>query len=154
VPVWVFDAVEGLRRGVLRFCRHVELPQDTKDRIAAVCERQPGVELALLFGSAARGTATESSDVDLAVRGRGVDLLALRAALVEVLEREVDVVLLDDPSIPLMEVLIRDGVVVYESAPGVGASWRATTLMMLETDRPWYARMRNAWLRRVADEGI
>lgn len=132
----------------------MEDSQRTKERIAAVCEQQPGVELAMLFGSTARGTASEGSDVDIAVRGRGIDALGLAAALAEALAREVDLVVLTDPGVPLLEALIRDGIVVWESAPGVAAQWRSFTLAMLETDRPWYARMRDAWLSRVAERGL
>ncbi len=108
----------------------------------------------LLFGSQARETARSASDVDLAVLAPGADLMALAADLSRDLGLEVDVVSLEDPSIPLVEELVRDGVVVHESRPGAGASWRSSVLATLETDRPWYARMRDAWLRRVARQGL
>ncbi|MEQ9321190.1 MAG: nucleotidyltransferase domain-containing protein [Polyangiaceae bacterium] len=127
---------------------------DLRERISAVCEAQPHVELAIVFGSVAKGTATDRSDVDIAVRGRGIEMLSLTLALSEALGREVDVVMLDDPGVPLLEALIRDGIVIWESAPGAGAQWRSTVLAMLETDRPWYARMRDSWLRHVASEGL
>jgi hypothetical protein len=47
-----------------------------------------------------------------------------------------------------------DGVVVYERTPGAGALFRSRTLAMLETDGPWYRRMRDAFLKRVANKGI
>jgi hypothetical protein len=45
-------------------------------------------------------------------------------------------------------------VVLCEGAAGAAAAWRSRTLSDLEIDRPWYARMREAWLRRVAERGI
>jgi predicted nucleotidyltransferase len=114
----------------------------------------PRVRLAILFGSHARGTAVPGSDLDVAVNAPGVDGLALAAALGRALGCEVDVVSLDDPGVPLLEELVREGVVVHEATPGAGALWRSRVLAQLETDRPWYARMRDAWLSRVASEGL
>jgi hypothetical protein len=59
-----------------------------------------------------------------------------------------------DPTIPLLEELIAHGKVVHESSPGAAARWRFHSLLQLETDRPWYARMRDAWLARVAERGV
>ena len=112
------------------------------------------VEVALLFGSHARGSARPDSDVDVAVLGRGMDRLAIAAALSARVRREVDVVDLADPSIPLLEELVRDAIVVHEASPGAAALWRSRVLAQLETDRPWYARMRDAWLARVAERGL
>ena len=112
------------------------------------------VLVAVLFGSQARGTATERSDIDLAVLAPGLDLLALSAALSRALRREVDCISLEDPPIPLQEELIARGLIVHEAEPGAGALWRSRTLASLETDRPWFQRMRDSWLRRVAERGL
>jgi hypothetical protein len=68
--------------------------------------------------------------------------------------RDVDVVRLQDAGIPLLHKLIRDGIVVHEGTAGAGAIWRSRTLATLETDGPWYARMRDAWLSRVQEKGL
>jgi hypothetical protein len=60
----------------------------------------------------------------------------------------------NDAPIPLLEQIMLDGVVVYERTPGAGALFRSRTLAMLETDGPWYRRMRDAFLKRVANKGI
>ena len=113
------------------------------------------VRLVLLFGSCARGTASEGSDVDLAVLADPLDAAALSADLTLALHREVEAVdLADDLGVPLLEAIIQDGVVVHEGAPGEAARWRARALIDLETDRPWFARMRDAWLRAVAEHGL
>lgn len=111
------------------------------------------VRLAIVFGSRARSTATSTSDVDLAVRAPGADLLSLAADLSRVSGHEVDVVALEDVGVPLLERIVREGVPVHEAAPGVFATWRSRALADLETDRPWFARMRDAWLARVASHG-
>ena len=110
--------------------------------------------MGILFGSQARGTAHAQSDVDVAVQAPPSEVPAIAAALSAAWGREVDVVTLDDPPIPLLEALIRDGEVIFEAVRGAGASWRAATLSNLEIDRPWYERMSKAWLARVAREGL
>jgi uncharacterized protein len=112
------------------------------------------VRVAILFGSEARGTASADSDVDIAVDARNVDILGLRADLVSCLDREVDVLDLRDATIPMLERILREGLVVYEAFRGAGALWRSQTLATLETDRPWYERMRDAWIVRVRDHGV
>ena len=61
---------------------------------------------------------------------------------------------LEAASIPLLTELIRDGVVVHEGVRGAGATWRTSALLALETDGPWYRRMRDQWLSKVARSGF
>jgi predicted nucleotidyltransferase len=123
-------------------------------KLGSALARFPEVRLAVLFGSQARGTGQARSDVDVAVLGAGAAAPTIAATLSQATGKEVDVVPLEDPSVPLQEALVRDGVAVYEAEPGRYADWRAKTLTTLETDRPWYARMRDAWLERVARQGV
>ena len=110
------------------------------------------VELALLFGSVARGAARADSDVDVAVLAPGVDLLALASALGEAIGSDVDLTSLDegDITIPLLAAIVRDAVVLHEGKPGAHARWRSHALIALETDGPWYRRMRDAFVARLA----
>jgi uncharacterized protein len=112
------------------------------------------VIVALLFGSWARGVARGDSDVDVAIVAPGVDWLTIKAELTAKLGREVDVAPLETAGILLLEEVLRDGIVVHEAYPGAAAIFRSRALATLETDRPWFARMRDAWLRRVAEKGI
>jgi predicted nucleotidyltransferase len=113
------------------------------------------VVVALLFGSLARGSGRPDSDVDIAVVAPGLDRLSLGADLSAKLGREVDIASLDSAvSIPLLEEVLRDGIVLHEREEGDAALFRSRALATLETDRPWFARMRDAWLRRVAERGI
>lgn len=108
------------------------------------------MRLAVLFGSFARGTADARSDVDIAVSAPAVDVFSLARDLSEACGREVDVVTLDDPGVPLLSALVRDGVPIHEGRRGAYAEWRSRALSTLEIDLPWYHRMRDAWLSRVA----
>ena len=112
------------------------------------------VALALLFGSRARGDASEASDVDVALLAPAADLLDVGAQLSQASGLEVDVISLADPGVPLLDELLRDAVVLYEARPGAYATWRSHVLADLELDRPWYERMRDAWLERVAQRGV
>lgn len=131
----------------------------TRDEtLTAVTEallRHEGVRFAILFGSWARGREQPGSDLDLAVQGTGLDTFALGSELTLAVGREVQVQDLDDDlGVPLLEEIVRDGRVLVEVVPGASASWRSRSLILLETDRPWYARMRDAWLRRIAQRGM
>jgi predicted nucleotidyltransferase len=130
------------------------LPRDLTAALGRALAGRTDVRVAMLFGSGARGTAHEPFDVDVAVEAPGVGLLELAASLGQALDREVDVVDIADATIPLLEEIVRDGIVVHEGTRGAGALLRSRTLAMLETDRPWSARMRRAWLARVRERGL
>jgi uncharacterized protein len=119
-----------------------------------VLDARGDVALALLFGSRARGDARESSDVDVALLAPAADLLEIGASLSHASGLEVEVVSLADPGVPLLDELLRDAVVLYEQRQGAYATWRSHVLADLELDRPWYERMRDAWLERVAQRGV
>ena len=53
-----------------------------------------------------------------------------------------------------MRELIRDSRVAFEGKPGNAALWRSRVLCELETDGPWFDRMRDAWLQAVAERGL
>ncbi len=108
------------------------------------------MELAVLFGSQARGRARPDSDLDVAVQGKGLDLLALAYELSLATRKEVDVVDLARVGYPLLNAIARDAVFVHQGRPGAAGRWLSHTLAQLETDRPWYERMRDAYLRKLA----
>jgi predicted nucleotidyltransferase len=133
----------------------LKLSQQTEAVLFDVLSQSEAVRFAVLFGSEAKGTARVGSDLDLAVQGAAPERLGLLAAqLSERLGREVDVVRLEDATIPLLEELIDLGRVVYEAVPGSAALWRSRVLAQLEIDGPWYHRMRDAWLSKVAEQGV
>lgn len=123
-------------------------------QLAARFAVTPGVTLALAFGSRARGTQTEASDVDLAVQGAH-DTAALAAELEAGLGVEVDVVDLGaDLPIALLEELLSDAQCIFEDQPSRFAEWRARTLWAVETDGPMLKAASRAWLRSIAARGL
>jgi len=123
------------------------------DALRSELARRADVELAIVFGSFARGESGPTSDVDLAVAGPDVDRLALAAELALLLGREVDVVSLDTDDIVLLGEIIRDGRVIHEGRPGASARFRARGLSTLETDRPWLEIQQRAFLAHLASGG-
>ncbi len=111
------------------------------------------IRLALLFGSQARGRARTGSDADVAVLAPGADLLSLAGDLSLAAGKEVDVVSLQDAGYPLLNAVLRDGILLHEGEPGAEADWRTKAILQTETDRPWFERMRDAYFRRLA-EGV
>jgi predicted nucleotidyltransferase len=109
------------------------------------------IRLALLFGSRARGQARPDSDADVAVLGENLDLLDLAADLSDAAKVEVDVVDIRDPGYPLLNALLRDGIVLREGERGAAATWWTRALLQAETDRPGYERMRDSYLKRLAE---
>jgi hypothetical protein len=83
-----------------------------------------------------------------------LDLLVLAACLSETCGREVDVVGLSDPGIPLLFELMRDAQLLHERERGAYAAWRSRALTILDIDGPAFERMRDAWLAHVAREGV
>ena len=119
------------------------------ERLGGVIARHPEVRLALLFGSRARGSAGTGSDVDVAVEGP-VDRLGLAAELAAAAGVDVDVVHMRSAGFPLLRALLRDGIVLHEGEPHAAARFRTRAILQTETDRPWFERMRDAYLRRLA----
>jgi uncharacterized protein len=119
------------------------------DAATRVLTGRADVEVALLFGSRARGDHRPDSDVDVAVLG-AVDRLALAAELSRATGHEVEVVDLSAAGYPLLSAIVQDGVLLHEGVPGAYGAWRGHALSQLDLDRAWYARMRDGYLAKLA----
>ncbi len=127
------------------------------ERLTRLLAGYPGIRLVLLFGSQARGQAHAGSDLDLGVEADpSVDLAQLAGELAHALAVPVDVVSVapSEASIALLEEVLRDGKRLHEAYPGAYGSWLSRTLALLETDRPAHAKMRDAYLKRVVNQGF
>ncbi len=123
--------------------------------IAHVLSSFPDVHVGLLFGSVSQGTSDAESDIDIALTGRSaLPLPEIAAALSLALRREIDVVELRRASIPLLDELLREALVVYERSAGDAAAWRNHVLAQMELDRPWFHRQRDAFLHKLAAQPI
>lgn len=128
---------------------------ETEGLIIRLRERlreRPDLHLAVLFGSQARGKARPDSDLDLAVLGDQLDTLSLARDLSLATDLEVDVIDLgQDLGYPLLNAIVRDAIFVFQGRPNAGGRWLSNSLLQLELDRTWYERMRNAYLKGLAE---
>ncbi len=120
------------------------------DALRRALATRTDVEVALLFGSRARGDHRVDSDVDVAVLG-DIDRLALAAELSRAVGHEVEVVDLAAAGVPLLSAIIEDAVLVHEGVGAAYGRWRSHALADLDLDRAWHARMRDGYLAKLAD---
>jgi len=109
------------------------MEEDLPTRVVPILEAHD-VRLAYLFGSHAKGEATELSDVDLAVSfDVGADARKAQGELLDALVREletdrIDLVLLEDVPPPLAFRIIRDGERLVARDPREDVSFRTRTI--------------------------
>lgn len=100
--------------------------EQSRDRLvhaAATVGRELDARLVLLFGSAARGERRPAGDLDIAILAdRPTDVVHATNRLIQLLGRQdVDVTDLRRADPLLLMLAARDGVVLYERAPGESA---------------------------------
>ena len=119
-----------LRERALPFAPRLQVPvrdviveyDSVASAVAAAAKKRPAIETVVLFGSLARGEATEKSDIDLRVRlkeGERMGLIAMSSFVDEIRTqtgRDVDVVSALDLRADMAEEIERDGIVLYECA--------------------------------------
>jgi len=95
--------------------------EEIRSFVIPVIEKYP-IDRVILFGSHARGDATDSSDVDLIVDSRGRlrnrKILALCGELLAVLPVRVDVydiLEITNPS-AMYDSILKEGVIIYDTA--------------------------------------
>lgn len=92
-------------------------------RLKEMLRDEPGLVLAILYGSAAAGKMRKDSDVDIALLfGRPLNAdkkMELIARLETVLQREVDLVDLFSLNGTILKQILSKGCVLVQSAPGV-----------------------------------
>lgn len=87
---------------------------------ARILAAEAGLELVVLFGSAARGDREAAADVDLGLRAATpVDLVAATNRLIAILAiQEIDLVDLRRANPVLLAAVARDGIPLHEDVPG------------------------------------
>jgi len=98
------------------------------DRISNICKEHREIIAAYLFGSQAGERADESSDVDIALllEYRGVKnfpYLDFKVQLERTLNRDVDLVILNQAGEILKHQIRRYGKIVHESKPAIRKQW-------------------------------
>jgi predicted nucleotidyltransferase len=98
--------------------------------LRSVLEVDPEVQLAVVFGSAARRRLTRRSDLDVGVLGVSRSRLsALAVALSRIAGREVDLIPLDTAPPLLRFEIARDGVLLLERTGNLWSDFRARAMV-------------------------
>lgn len=119
-----------------------------------------GVQLAVLFGSFARGhgqavhAVHAKSDVDVAVvldpTVSSAEELALQETIARTTGRDVDLVRLESADVILRNRVAREGVLLFERAPGMFARYAAEAALEYLEMEPLLTDARHRFLRRLA----
>jgi len=124
------------------------------ERLIGTVRACRGVQLAVLFGSFARGRAQDDSDVDVAVvldpNVTSAEELAFHESLARTTDREVDLVRLEHADVILRNRVAREGVLLFERSPGLFARYSATAALEYLEMEPLLTDARKRFLRRLA----
>ncbi len=125
------------------------------EKLRETLAAEPAVQLAVLFGSTARGRSSARSDVDLALRlvpettqaRRAVVATAGRAA-----RRDVDIVDIDTAPPLLRFQIARDGVLLVEREPRLWTRFKARAMLDWWDWAPTARKIHAAYLRRLREQ--
>ena len=138
---------------LMRYCF---LVRDLLKILRREVAKTPGVELALLFGSAATGTLRPDSDVDVAVLlDRDWPLaaeLALQARLSRSVGREIDLIRIDHASTLLKWHMAREAVLIYAERPQCYSRFRSQAALEYMDFAPQHERALELFRRRLTRE--
>lgn len=90
-----------------------------KEKLIRSLQKHPEIEAAILFGSEATQTAGRESDIDLALlydfgkEPQGIDLLQFKEDLSELMQRTVDIVVLNTASRIISMQAVKNGTPLY-----------------------------------------
>ena len=124
------------------------------EKLRRVLEEMPSVHLAVLFGSAAKGTLGPDSDIDIGVslEGEAHVAPAVGVALERAVGRPVDVVSLDNAPPLLRFEIARDGLVLVERDRHRWAEFRAHAMIDWWDWAPTARMMHKAMATRLREE--
>ena len=124
------------------------------ESLTRVLEQGPRVRLAVLFGSAVKGTGTSDSDVDVGVSlERGSDFSpTLGVALERAAGRPVDLVWLDTAPPLIRFEIARNGLVLVQRDPHGWAEFRAHAMIDWWDWAPTAQMMHQAMASRLREE--
>lgn len=127
---------------------------DLADRLRHVLEATPGVRLAVLFGSAAAGTAGARSDVDIGIllESDADHSLSLRVALERAGGRPIDLVPLDTAPALLRFEIARTGTVLLANDAHAWPDFKARAMIDWWDWAPTARLMRSVTAARLREE--
>lgn len=131
---------------------------DSLQDLTSALSADPDVRLAVVFGSAAKGTLHRRSDLDIAVMGvpSPARLAGLAVTLARIAGREVDLIPLETAPPLLRFEIARDGAVLIQRAPHLWPDFRARAMVDWWEWAPLARRFATAAMARLqaqADHG-
>lgn len=107
------------------------------DSIRNICERYPEIIAAYLFGSRATDQDRPESDWDVALLLKPdseteFDYLGFKVALEKALQRDVDLVILNNAGAPIKHQVRRDGKVIFDRDPQKRTDWEIRSRKMYQ----------------------
>ncbi len=108
--------------------------------------RQAGASFAFVFGSTARGTATGTSDLDIAAWWQSTAPLAWSTELPD----EVDLVVLNTAPLELAGRIALEGRILFDDDPPARVRWVADTRKIWLDERPRFERAHRDFLEAAA----
>jgi uncharacterized protein len=129
---------------------YTHLVPDPVAAVVATLEAEPSVRLAVLFGSAARGTFASTSDIDVGVIGPDVGRLpSLAVTLERASGRTVDLTALEQAPPLLRFEIARDGRVLLERTPHLWSDFKARAMIDWWDWAPFARRFQQAAAARL-----
>jgi predicted nucleotidyltransferase len=124
-----------------------------EESLRGVLEATPGVRLAVLFGSTARGASKEASDLDVGVlfEPGSRPAASFEVALSRATRRHVDLVFLDEAPPLLRFEIARDGRTLVERVPHSWADFKARAMLDWWDWAPLARRLHASAVRRVRE---
>lgn len=118
--------------------------------LRSALEAIPELQLAVMFGSAARGALTRESDLDIGILGVSPARMPdLGVRLARMAGRDADLVALETAPPLLRFEIARDGVLLLERAPGQWADVRARAMVDWWEWAPTARRFASAAMARL-----
>lgn len=127
---------------------------DSLGDLKAALFAEPDVQLAVVFGSAARGALNRRSDLDVGVMGLRSTArpAALAVTLARIAGRHVDLVQLETAPPLLRFEIARDGVVILEREPHLWSDFKARAMVDWWEWAPLARRFAEAAMARLESQ--
>lgn len=102
--------------------------QDIKDFLARICQDRQEILAAYIFGSIAKGKVITANDIDIAVlleeqKENDFDYLKFKVDLERGLNKEVDLIVLNNAGEILKHQVRRDGIIAFDREPKKRKLW-------------------------------
>jgi len=99
-----------------------------KEKISSLCKKHPKVIAAYLFGSYAKESAGEGSDVDIALiledhKPNNFEYLNFKVSIERVMNKNVDLTILNHAGEILKHQVRKYGIIIYEKNPEMRKQW-------------------------------